>query len=358
MKILFTSNRFFPDVGGIESHSEILAEFLLRKRCGVVLATQSVGGSAVRGFRYPVLRRAGASVLRQAHHNADLVYQNNIELGSLWPGVPFRKPLVVSIHTWLRRPDGRRRLVDFLKKLVLHRADKVICVSDALRKDTFAKAEVIPNPYDNRLFRRLSGMQRDRAVVFLGRLVSDKGADILVEAFSRLVADRELVDACTRQRVEWRLTIVGSGCEETTLKSMVASMSLSDRVEFCGALAGEKLVSILNRHRVIAIPSRWQEPFGMVALEGMACGCVPIGSDGGGLPEAIGPGGLTFRRGSIEDLVVGLKRLFLEPNLVDKLEERAASHIERHYKDTICAKYLEIFRSVSMGRAKKRLHDA
>jgi hypothetical protein len=150
---------------------------------------------------------------------------------------------------------------------------------------------------------------------------------------------------------------VGSGCEETTLKSMVASMSLSDRVEFCGALAGEKLVSILNRHRVIAIPSRWQEPFGMVALEGMACGCVPIGSDGGGLPEAIGPGGLTFRRGSIEDLVVGLKRLFLEPNLVDKLEERAASHIERHYTDTICAKYLEIFRSVSMGRAKKRLHE-
>jgi glycosyltransferase involved in cell wall biosynthesis len=91
----------------------------------------------------------------------------------------------------------------------------------------------------------------------------------------------------------------------------------------------------------------------MVALEGMACGCVPIGSDGGGLPEAIGPCGLTFRRGSIEDLVVGLKRLFLEPNLLDKLEERAESHIERHYTDTLCAKYLEIIRSVSIGRAKK-----
>jgi glycosyltransferase involved in cell wall biosynthesis len=112
---------------------------------------------------------------------------------------------------------------------------------------------------------------------------------------------------------------------------------------------GEDLVSILNRHRVIAIPSRWREPFGMVALEGLACGCVPIGSDGGGLPDAIGGAGLTFPRVSIEGLVDGLRRLFLEPNLLDDLGNRAEAHLARHRRDVVCARYLEILRTAKMN---------
>jgi glycosyltransferase involved in cell wall biosynthesis len=349
MKVLFTSHRFHPDVGGIESHSEILAGYLVSKGSGVVLATQSAAGSLGREFPYPVLRRAGAGVLRQAHRDADLVYQNNIGLGSLWPGIGLRKPLVISIHTWLRGSDGRRRPVDLLKKFVLRRADRVVCVSEALRRDTFAKALVVPNPYDERLFRKLPVAVRDRALVFLGRLVSDKGADLLLEAFAWLDADRDFQKACAGLGVSWRLTIVGSGDEKTALESKVVEGGLSDRVEFCGAVTGENLVSILNRHRVIAIPSRWREPFGMVALEGMACGCVPIGSDGGGLPEAIGRAGLTFSRGSIEGLVEGLRRLFLEPNLQDDLRVRAQAHLARHHRDTICSRYLEIIQAAKMN---------
>ena len=349
MNLLFTSHRFFPDVGGIESHSEILAGYLASKGCGVVLATRSAADSVGREFPYPVLRRAEAGLLRQAHRDADLVYQNNIELGALWPGIGLRKPLVISIHTWLCGSDGRRRPVDLLKKFVLHRADRVVCVSEALRRDTFAKALVVPNPYDDSLFRKLPGATRDRAVVFLGRLVSDKGADVLVEAFARLAVDRELQNARARMGTSWCLTVIGSGAEKTALESQVAERGLSDRVEFCGAVAGEELVSILNRHRVIAIPSRWREPFGMIALEGMACGCVPIGSDGGGLPDAIGEAGLTFRRGSIEGLVEGLRRLFLEPNLLDDLGTRAEAHLARHRRDVVCARYLEILHSAKMN---------
>lgn len=349
MKILFTSHRFFPDVGGIESHSEILAGYLASMGCRLEIATRTPAGSANREFPYPVMRRAGSRVLRQAHRNADLVYQNNIELGSLWQGVGLRKPLVISIHTWLRGPDGRRRPVDLLKKFVLRCADAVVCVSEALRRDAFPKALVVPNPYDDRLFRKLPGVPRDRAVVFLGRLVSDKGADLLVEAFARLAADREFQNSFARIGTSWQITVVGSGSEQGALQSQVVERGLSDWVKFCGAMAGEELVSILNRHRVIAIPSRWREPFGMVALEGMACGCVPIGSDGGGLPEAIGPAGLTFPRGSIEGLAAGLKRLFLEPNLLDDLGGRAAAHLARHRADVVCARYLQIFRETLPG---------
>jgi glycosyltransferase involved in cell wall biosynthesis len=186
-------------------------------------------------------------------------------------------------------------------------------------------------------------------LVFLGRLVSDKGADLLVEAFARLAADRELQNACALMGTAWHLTVVGSGSEKAALQSQVVARGLSDRVEFCGAVAGEALVSILNRHRVIAIPSRWREPFGMVALEGMACGCVPIGSDGGGLPDAIGDAGLTFPRGSIEGLVEGLRRLFLEPSLLDDFQNCAGAHLARHRREVVCARYLEILHAAKMN---------
>jgi glycosyltransferase involved in cell wall biosynthesis len=348
MNILFTSHKFFPDIGGIESHSEILAGHLASAGFRLILATQSESGG-YRQFPYPILRKVCSTTLRQALRNADLVYQNNIELRTLWPAIGLRKPLVISIHTWLRGTDGRRRLVDLLKKFILSRAARVICVSDALRRDTFDRALVVPNPYDDHMFRKMPDVTRDRAVVFLGRLVSDKGADLLVDAFAHLVTDREFQAACARQRVHSKLTIIGTGDEEQALKTMVSNRNLSDCVEFCGSVSGEKLVSILNRHKVIAVPSRWLEPFGMVALEGMACGCVPIGSDGGGLPDAIGHAGLTFAKNSMHGLIESIRRLFLEPHLMNDLNARADAHLARHKKEVVCARYLEILQSVKNG---------
>jgi len=346
MNILFTSHRFSPDIGGIESHSEILAGHFASKGCRVVLATRSSDDSTTRKFPYPVLRRVGAKSLRQAFRNADIVYQNNIELGSLWPGILLRKPLVISIHTWMRGSDGRRRLVDLLKKLVIKNCSQVICVSDALRRDSFENAFVIPNPYDNRLFRKLKNSSRDKAIVFVGRLVSDKGADFLIEAFARLATDSSFIQACARKGVKWNLTIIGSGSEERSLRLMVAEKGLSEFVDFSGCVSGERLVSILNKHRVIVIPSRWREPFGMVALEGMACGCVPIGSDGGGLPDAIGAAGLTYTRGLIEALIGGLRRLFLDPNLIEGFCDKAEEHLAKHKIDVVCDRYLKILGSI------------
>ena len=51
------------------------------------------------------------------------------------------------------------------------------------------------------------------------------------------------------------------------------------------------MVEELNRHEIMVVPSRWNELFGVVALEGMACGCAMLVSDGGGLPDAVGYAG-------------------------------------------------------------------
>src|SRR6202021_2623014 len=98
-------------------------------------------------------------------------------------------------------------------------------------------------------------------------------------------------------------------------------------VHFTGYANGHNLARLLNAHRLIVIPSIWQEPFGIVALEGMACGCVPVGSAGGGLCDAIGECGDTFPNGDIEALADILRKLLQSPERQTALRLRAGNHL-------------------------------
>jgi glycosyltransferase involved in cell wall biosynthesis len=152
----------------------------------------------------------------------------------------------------------------------------------------------VGNLYDDVVFHPLPGIPRDRELVFVGRLVSDKGVDMLLRALHILGTEKK-----PRRP---RLTIVGEGPEMETLRALARSLGLESQVEFVGHVCGTELAGVMHRHRILVAPSVWPEPFGLVALEGVACGCFVVGSDGGGLPDAIGPCGMTFRSGCAESL--------------------------------------------------------
>jgi glycosyltransferase involved in cell wall biosynthesis len=105
---------------------------------------------------------------------------------------------------------------------------------------------------------------------------------------------------------------------------------------------GEPLGRQLNAHQILLIPSRWAEPFGNVALEGSACGCIPLGSDAGGLPDAIGPCGFVFRRNDLGHLVTQLRRLLLGPGLRQSLRSKAPIHLAAHRPVVVADRYLKI----------------
>ena len=93
---------------------------------------------------------------------------------------------------------------------------------------------------------------------------------------------------------------------------------------------------------MLAVPSRWREPFGIVALEGIACGCVVVASEGGGLAEAVGPCGLTFANGDTAALAAQLGRVLGDDRLRRKLADQAPGQLAPHRPAVVAARYREL----------------
>ena len=108
----------------------------------------------------------------------------------------------------------------------------------------------------------------------------------------------------------------------------------------------DKLVELLNRHKVLVVPSRYDEPFGIVALEGIACGCVVVGSNRGGLRESIGPCGFTFPNGDVSALAQALARILRQPEERARLRAGAAQHLAKFQPATVARSYLNLFEAV------------
>ena len=131
------------------------------------------------------------------------------------------------------------------------------------------------------------------------------------------------------------------------LQQMARDLGVADQVTFLGILTGEKLVETLNRHRIMVVPSRLAEPFGVVALEGIACGCLLVGSKLGGLGDAIGSCGLTFSNGDSDELAGCLERLLVDPALGVELRKGAAAHLEAHSGRRIAEAYIKVFKEAA-----------
>jgi glycosyltransferase involved in cell wall biosynthesis len=196
---------------------------------------------------------------------------------------------------------------------------------------------VIGNAYRDGLFRLLPEVERRHDLLFVGRLVSDKGVDILLEALAVLA----------RRGLRPPLTIVGEGPDRERLEDQSRSLELGTQVRFLGALVGDELVRVMNSHQILVVPSRYNEPFGIVALEGLACGCEVVASRGGGLSEAVGPCGITFRNGDVDDLATALEAAWSKPvTQRQTLSRQVATHLETHRASTVIARYLKVLQDV------------
>lgn len=341
MRILFLSHNFYPDIGGIEVNSDILAQAFSDFGHDVHLLTWS-NDPYNKSFPYQVIRNPSKRKLFKEHIWAELIFENNPSLRLAWPNLFFRKPSVIALNTWISRTNGKIGFQDRIKLLWLKRASKVIAVSDAIRKRCWPTATVIANPYRVNEFKIIPGIKKTCNFVFLGRLVSDKGADHAIKAIKLLInRSSELYSGNNH----FTLTIIGSGPEEKNLLKLIQDLKMSEYVKLVGPLSGENLAICLNKHHFLLVPSLWEEPFGNVVLEAMACGCLPIVSDGGGLPAAIGNAGLKFQRGSLDALVNTIIYIINHPEVEKQLKFAAKAHLKIHQPDKVASQYLKVIES-------------
>lgn len=337
LKILLISHRFYPQIGGIETNAEILATGFCNLGADVHLITWPTTNNDKK-FPFTVIRNPGVKKLLREHRWADVILENNPSLRLSWPNLFIKKPFVVAINTWVTRLNGKKGFRDKLKHVWFKRAKTVIAVSDAVRCKEWPQAVVIENPYNDKLFKIQPGTQREVPFVFLGRLVSDKGADQAVKAISILVKEKVLANNKTQ------LTIIGDGPEKENLTKLVKNLQLDNAVQFAGAMQYEKLVACLNMHQYILVPSSWEEPYGNIVLEGMACGCIPIVSDGGGLPEAVGSSGFTFKRNDVNAMATLIKTILQNEIPVTNVIKHRAAHLEGHSMEKVSKAYLTILK--------------
>lgn len=325
---------FYPSVGGLEMMVSILADEFVRQGHEVKLVCRTKADS-LDLFPFQVFRRVSPYQLLKLTSWCDIYFQANVSLKGIWPLLISRKPLAVSHNGWYSRPDGRTGWQDHLKQRVTRFAHN-ISISRAVADHLSSGSTVIPNAYREEIFYLMPEVPRNKHLVFLGRLVSDKGADLLLDALAQL----------KQQGLHPYLTIIGIGPEEAKLKHQAERLGINEQIEFVGLQTGSELTRILNEHRIMVAPARWNEPFGIVALEGIACGCVVVGSEGGGLKDAIGPCGVTFPNGNVEVLAQTLADLLINEQKLSDYRSHAESHLFRHRKEEIAKSYLQVFENI------------
>ena len=324
MKILLGSHHFFPSTGGIETVSDLLAREFVERGHEVRVVTQTPGHG---GFPFAVIRQPGMFDLIRQVRWCDVFLQNNISLRTLWPLLFVRRPLFIAHQTWITNPDGSVSWQHFLKRFVLRYATS-FAISGAIAESLPVPSIRVGNPYDDEVFKGSPTELKKRELIFVGRLVSDKGASLLLDALKLMTTKP-------------RLTIVGDGPERAALEKQTADSELQAQVDFAGSRHREQLAGALREHEILVVPSLWQEPFGIVALEGIACGCVVIGSAGGGLAEAIGSCGVMFPNGDAPALADAMTRLLDDPAERDRLRQNAPGHLARFTPQAVAAVYLE-----------------
>lgn len=332
MRILFCSHAFSPSVGGVETCASDLAQAFAGAGHEVLLVTQTRSCVPSDDLDLKVLRKPSALQLWRAFCWSEIVFHNNVSLRCLWPLLFLRRPWFVTTHTWICRPDGRVIMVDRLKRFSLNFAHNIY-ISRAVAGHVGRRGTFVPNPYDERRFRLLEPKRRRQGCLFVGRLVADKGCAVLLDALALLRA----------QGIELPLSVVGAGPEEAFLRDRARALRLQSLVAFEGLQRGETLAVTMNAHEVLVVPSLCAETFGLVALEGIACGCVVVASEAGGLPEAVGPCGITFPKGDARRLAQILADLCRTPGRAAAFRNAAPAHLARHRRAFVAQRYLELF---------------
>ena len=333
MNVLIESRAFYPSIGGLEMMAQELARAWEEKGHDIRVVTVTPLDSHSELSDLHVIRSPSPSEWIRQMRWADVFFQNGVSLRSIGYALLTGCPIVFRHPDVLRPNTGRFDIRNKLKRWATTLGYNVVS-SDAVEGPVRGATTHVPNtfrPVFRNIPEAISEEQRS-GLLFVGRLVSVKGVDVGIDAL------RTLHDHGKKKT----LTICGDGPDREKLEERVQEADLSEFVSFEGWTEPEELVPYYSEAEVTIIPSRY-EPFGIVALEAVACGCPVVASSVHGLPEAVGDCGLLVPPDDVEALANAIERA-LQPNIRASMKDAMPAHVERHRIDRIATEYLDVLR--------------
>ena len=264
----------------------------------------------------------------------------------LWLPKLFGKRCVATIHglDHQRAKWGKfaRTYIMLGEKCAARFADEVIVLSEGVQqyfRDTYGRETVfIPNGVtkpeirEAQLITEQYGLKKDDYILFLGRLVPEKGVAYLIDAFKNVRTDKKLV-------------IAGGSSDTAAFAQELKDRAAEDaRIFFTGFVQGRMLEELYSNAYVYVLPSDL-EGMPLSLLEAMSYGNCCVTSDVEECAAVMEEYGATFPKGDVSALVETLQRLCDEPQLVDAYKQQTADYITGKYSwDDVTEKTLELYR--------------
>jgi len=211
--------------------------------------------------------------------------------------------------------------------------DKLVMIPNGVKpQDNNKSAKKIQTNIRNKF-----ALPDEKIVLFVGRLVYEKGVQILVNAAPKIL-----------EKVNCKFIIVGNGYMKEQLNDIVKSMNLDKKILFSGFIEEDMLLKLQKCADVSVVPSLF-EPFGIVALEAMASGSPVVVSDTGGLSEIVDHDftGVKVYPNNPESLAWGVTKVLLDNDYREKIRKNAYKKIREKYDwKKIALQTKQIYKSV------------
>ena len=370
MRILIWTDAYWPEIGGLEVFCMRLATALQnRGHDCLVIANRNYPGNgglkwhgeiAVHGFHFIRNRQNGdLAALRRDHlacvqiiseFKPEIIHLNAISrslLNFILLQRGQRYPAVLTLH------DPHVFAIKSILAPLMENVDRLVAISEYVRKETasaFPSAEAKLGKIVNALPDTSlppSPVPDHQKILGFGRLVGDKGFDVLIKAFARIAPEFPGVT----------LTLAGDGVERPALEKLAGNSGCGERIYFMGWVLPDKMPEVILAHQMVVVPSRWQEPFGLVALQALQEGRPVIASTAGGLPEIVSDGetGRLFENENDLELAACLRQLLSDPALAARMGEKGR---ERAWKFFAFEDFVRAYENLFMKVVdESRNHD-
>ena len=394
LSVMMLSWEFPPRIiGGISPHVHYLSKSLVSKGVKVYVVTCDFPGAPahevvdgvevfrIDSYKNPSpdfatwvylmnvnMQKEAAALIKDLGGAVDVIHAHDWLVATAGIGLKhvFRKPLFATMHsTEIGRRNGihsdYEKMIHETEAWLTYEAWKVICCSNYMMGHVqwafglpWDKLIMVPNgvnyevysKYENEdlsSFRRRFALPDEKIVLFVGRLVYEKGVHVLVNAAQKIL-----------EKANAKIVIVGNGYMKDQLSGLVKSMGLTHKVMFTGFVDDDTLRKLQRCANASVVPSLF-EPFGIVALEAMAAKSPVVVSDTGGLSEIVehDVSGVKVYVNNPDSLAWGITRVLSDDSYANWLRNNAYKRIKEKYDWNIIAQQTKNIYNAVLGEYSK-----